>query len=145
MFYHCTIIPHSFLCEGHARPAVNCTGSPVPHFTAPPLAFDLTKDVLVSRSLAASAPLSWAKHKFMAHSCTGWGFLVLQWGRGGCGCYSAVLFSEVLCDGYREQSVPIFTLKQKSVWVKWAHQPQLLRLTMATLMCWGLTRELLQY
>lgn len=39
--------------------------------------FDFTKDVLVSRSVAASAPLSLAKHKFTAHSRRGWGFLSL--------------------------------------------------------------------
>lgn len=52
----------------------------LPHFTLLPLVFYSTKDVLVSRSSAISAPLSSAKHKFAAHSCTGWGFLLLQWG-----------------------------------------------------------------
>lgn len=87
-----TVIPHSFFCEGHIRQMVNSRAVLIPHFTMLPLAFDLTKDVLVSRSLAASVPLSSAKHKFMAHLCTGWGFLLLQ--QGG---ITTVLFCSLKC------------------------------------------------
>lgn len=66
-----TVIPQRFAYEGHIRQMLNWRAVPIPHFTMQPLAFDLTKDVLVSYSLAVSAPLSSAKHKFKAHSCTG--------------------------------------------------------------------------
>lgn len=79
-----------FLC-GHIRRMVNSRAALIPHSTLLPLVFDSTKDVLVSRSSAISAPLSSAKHKFTAHSCTGWGFLLLQ-----CGRITTMLFCSVL-------------------------------------------------
>lgn len=88
---HILLFQRDFIPAGHIRRTVNSRAALIPHFTLLPLVFDSTKDVLVSRSLAISASLSSAKHKFTAHSCTGWGFLLLQ--RGGS---TTMLFCSVL-------------------------------------------------
>lgn len=95
-----TVILQRFSYEGHIRRMLNWRAVPIPHFTMQPLAFNLTKDVLVSCSLAVSAPLSSAKHKFKAHSCTGWSFLMLQ--------QAGITTALVWC--YRKLAVPVFTL-----------------------------------
>lgn len=87
-----TVIPQGFFSAGHIRRTVNSAAALIPHFTLLPLVFVSTKDVLVSRSSAISALLSSAKHKFTAHSCTVWGFLLLQ--QGG-------INTELFCSGRR--------------------------------------------
>ena len=89
-----TVIPQGFFSTGHIRRTVNSTAALIPHFTLLPLVFDSTKDVLVSHSSAISALLSSAKHKFMAHSCTVWGFLLLQQGRINTELFCSWLWSE---------------------------------------------------
>lgn len=102
-----TVIPEGFFCTGHIRRMVNSRAALIPHFTLLPLVFDSTKDVLVSRSSAISAPLSSAKHKFTVHSCTGWGFLLLQRGE-----ITTILVCSVLCgvEWLLQKALPILTL-----------------------------------
>lgn len=95
-----------FVC-GHIRQTVNSRAALIPHSTLLPLVFDSTKDVLVSRSSAISAPLSSAKHKFTAHSCTEVSYCCSMEELLHC---CSVLYYEVRSDCYRKQILPFFTL-----------------------------------